>query len=355
MKILILQPRFEVYGGAELVIVRLCNYLSEKNIEHVLLTSNILSDVRRDLKKTEVIVPIESFDPFNDIRVYLKNNINNFTLFNLHNHPAEVLFYPYKRPSVWNCNEPSTMIMFGKEVPKEHIEAGQNISKIIVSDQYNQERIKKVYNKDSIIINYGIDIDFWSAKLDKEELRSKFHLENKFVLIHIGWFNEFKNQFHSLEAVHSLVKEIPNIKLLFVGFDNTSLGELCKKYVLDNSLENNVEFFGHINRNTLRQLLNCSDLGLFPYYEQGGWLSPFETLCAGVPIVVYPRTLSSRVIKENNLGIVSTSLKSTILDFYKDPIPYHSLTRNALNYIKKNMTWEQFCSRCLEVYKEVSE
>ena len=347
MKILVVQPNFAVYGGAELVIIRLCNYLSSKNIENTLISNNILPDIRRDLKSTEIIIS-------NDIIKYIKENLDVYDLINLHNHPAELFLYPQKKKSIWNCNEPATPILMGQSPPEEWIKAVQEINKIIVSDQFNKERIEKVYKVKNCIINrYGIDYDFWSPKLNKEELRSKYNLDG-FIIIHIGWFNEFKNQIQTLKAINSLKNIMPDIKVIFAGFNKTPLALDCMKYAIDNNLENNVIFTGHINRRTLREYVSCSDLAVFPFLKQGGWLSPFETLSAGVPVIASSEILCADLIRDNDLGEISDNLEKSILSFRaKNKDILLDKVKKAKDYISKNMTWEQYCENELNIFKEI--
>ena len=48
MRVLIVYPRIDLYGGAELLVVRLANYLTRSNIENALLTTNICDEVKND-------------------------------------------------------------------------------------------------------------------------------------------------------------------------------------------------------------------------------------------------------------------------------------------------------------------
>ena len=49
MKILLTHPRFEIYGGAEILLVKLINYLS-KNNKITLLTSAMNQEIEKDIK-----------------------------------------------------------------------------------------------------------------------------------------------------------------------------------------------------------------------------------------------------------------------------------------------------------------
>jgi hypothetical protein len=55
MKPLLVHPDMTYYGGAELVIVRLAQFLRENGIDHGLLTTGISETVQNEIPGTEVI------------------------------------------------------------------------------------------------------------------------------------------------------------------------------------------------------------------------------------------------------------------------------------------------------------
>ncbi len=59
MKVLLVYPRMAVYGGAELLIVRLCNFLSAQGIANTLLSTSVLPEVRENLENTPIL---EAYD-----------------------------------------------------------------------------------------------------------------------------------------------------------------------------------------------------------------------------------------------------------------------------------------------------
>jgi len=57
MKVLIVHPHMSLYGGAELVIVKLANYLTKNGIKNSILTLSMLDEIKKELKGTELIIP----------------------------------------------------------------------------------------------------------------------------------------------------------------------------------------------------------------------------------------------------------------------------------------------------------
>jgi len=183
MRILIVYPKFYIYGGAELVIVRLANYLTKRSIENAILTTAMLPEIEKDLDKTKVIIQKESKIPFNFLGIRemlalhkgIRNNLKDFDVINIHNYPAEISFFPFQKPAVWMCNEPPEIVLhinskqslFSKLAKKiilkfDKFVVRHYIKNTIVADEFNAERFKRIYGLKPEIINYGIDYDFFS-------------------------------------------------------------------------------------------------------------------------------------------------------------------------------------------------
>ncbi|MBF0517981.1 MAG: hypothetical protein HQK97_12885, partial [Nitrospirae bacterium] len=98
MRVLLVQPSMNVYGGSALVIVKLAEYLANAGIEHALLTTNILPDIERDLSYTPIFKSSYKssknwqLDVIKDI-VLLNNGVRQrakkFDVINIHSIPAE--------------------------------------------------------------------------------------------------------------------------------------------------------------------------------------------------------------------------------------------------------------------------
>ncbi len=124
---------------------------------------------------------------------------------------------------------------------------------------------------------------------------------------------------------------------------------------MENKINNHVYFTGQLSQKEIKALYASSHLAIFPIKVQGGWLSPFEALSAGVPIVVYPTMGAASIIKKNNLGVVSRDLSGSILTFFKNynKLQFKSNLKKSQRWIKDNLTWENFTKQLLNIFKEV--
>jgi glycosyltransferase involved in cell wall biosynthesis len=379
MKILIVYPSFYVSGGGEQLVVRLCNYLSSQGIFNGLLTTSMIDDVEKELIDTRIhIERIENEDSQASIRskykkqlIALRRGIEKYSAIydciNPHNFPAEMSCVYSRKPIVWMCNEPELFLI------KNHPNFKRSFSidrlyflilfflqkklikkyytHIVVSDNYNADRIKSIYKIFPHINNYGIDYDFFS-KFSSKKYSWKDKIKRKFIVLHVGMITPYKNQIESLKVLHHVIDIIPNIILIFAGGDfdkvyKSQLDEYIKKY----KLEDYVLFTGHIDRLELRNLYHSSSLLIHPIKAQGGWLSPFEMLCAGNPIIVSKVMTASSIINNEDIGIVTEDYANAITEIYKNYKFYKKEALNGKIFVKNNLNWNRFGEKMLEIFK----
>lgn len=373
MRVLIVYPKMDVYGGAELLVVRLSNHLTKNKIDNALLTTNILPEIQNDLIGTHIIkypyrIVKNILKPLNLFRTLwllhkgLRKNIKDFDIINVHNYPAELSIYPYHKPVVWMCNEPpevhvridderkyslrrffiGAILDFDKYVVRHHIK------NVVVADQFNDIRFRKLYGFNPHVINYGIDYDFFAQQTgDSEKKRT-----GRFTVLHVGMLTPLKNQMESIKTIEKLKNTIPGIKLILAGFGEGQYLLSLQEYIRAKQLEEYVEFTGHLSRGHLRALYHTSEVLLHPIKSQGGWLSPFEALCAKIPIVVSSEMTASNLIKKEKLGIVTDDFANAILDIYENPAKYNENALWRAEWVRNKLSWDNFCEKMLEVFSK---
>ena len=373
MRVLIVHPGIYVYGGAELVIVKLSNYMTNRGIENALLTTCMLPEMEKDLSGTEIIIqkkrryPLE-ISGFNELIALNRgatSRLNDFDVVNVHNCPAEFSTFPYHRPTIWMCNEPLLYLSLelkSSQIPKLIKEPLLSFDKFlvkyflrhaVVADEFNAKRFQKIYGFRPKIIPYGIDYEFFSKGNGKKGLE-KFDLFDNFVVLQVGVLNPFKNQIESIKTIEKLRNKIPKIKLLLVG-RGESEKPVLERYVRDRGLEKNVIFTEHLDRDLVRELYHACHVLLHPIKPQGGWLAPFEALCAGKPIVVSTEMTASDIIRREEIGVVTDDFPGVVWDIYKNPDKYSEMAKKGETWVKKNLSWERFCERMVDLFYEAME
>jgi 1,2-diacylglycerol 3-alpha-glucosyltransferase len=199
------------------------------------------------------------------------------------------------------------------------------------------------------VIPYGIDSEFWGEKIKTN--RADYQLKEKdFVIIAPSMVTPCKKQSEILDTLMTLQKVIPDIKVIFAGYkdDNNNYTKQLFQFISDNSLKENVMFTGMINREQLRNFYNLADAAVFAGSGQGSWLGGFEALATGTPIIVSPQLTCSELVKRENLGIVSDNLVESIKEIYNHREDYQKQARQQKEYVRQNLTWDNFCKTMTE-------
>lgn len=373
MRVLIVNPGIYVYGGAELVIVKLANYLTQRGIRNSFLTTAITPEMKRDLNGTEIIL-METDDILisnpllRDILLLyigLHRLLKDFDVINVHNFPAELSAFLCRKPVVWMCNEPpeiclrfaSEKSLFKKLFKKiilasDRFTVRRYVKNVVVADEFNAVRFNKIYGLKSRIINYGVDYEFFSQG-EINKIEDEYSLLGSFIVLQVGMLTPMKNQLESIKTIEKLKEKIPNIKLILAGWGEEAYIRLVKGCIKEKNLDDRVIITGHLNRDSIRNLYHVAGVLLHPITPQGGWLAPFEALCAQRFIVVSSEMTAADIIKREDIGIVTEDFAGVILDIYNNPDKYREMAIRGQKWVKENLSWDRFCEKMLNIFLEV--
>lgn len=363
MKVLVVQPRIPFYGGAESVIVNLCKYMVDKGIETTLFTtSDIPKEMVHDLPwdMTTKVWKNPTGKKFGEVWQTLKGVrelAQDYDVISAHNFPATLVSSVTKKPIVWMCNEPPELfddgsfrrgivLWWNKRMIKKHVED------IVVTDAYNGKRVKETYGVTPHIIPYGIDFNFWSARLgDYNEKKNP-------TLLQVGTFNEYKNQWKSVEVFEEVRKNIPDLRLVFIGPDRTPQGEFLRGYAEEYIKEGSIQLWGLQSRETIRWWFNHADVLLHPVEKQGGWLTPFEAMCTGLPVVVSDEFPGAPIILDEGIGCTISwariGASRTVLGMLKAPELSCVMGLRGKDWVRDNLSWEKFCEEMVKLLKKAA-
>ena len=358
MKVLIVHPQFYLYGGGELVIKELSDYLDRNNVEHDILTSKMISEVRKGFEGKNVIIPHEIFERkrrYADIMCdWVREHKDDYDVINYHNHPVQLISKFVPHANVWQCNEPSPEGIQGKPGVAEVECAQRYLDNIIVFDEYNAMRCNRLYDVNPIVNYYGINHKFFSGG-DAQVATDKYKLYDDFVVLHAAMIHPEKGQLESVKAISELKDKIPNIRLLLVGWDHHQYADRLREIISSNKLSDKIQIYPHIPRTDLINLYARADVLVQPCTDHGGWLVPFEALSAKLPVIVSETMTSSPIIRENHFGVVSNDLVKSIQDVKKQYAYYKNRAKKASKWIKTNLTWDKYGDTYMETFKDSIE
>ncbi len=144
--------------------------------------------------------------------------------------------------------------------------------------------------RETSICRYILDVESFSfSPRAREELRQKFGLESRRVLLHVGRMNSQKNQFFLLEAAREIFRLDPAAALVFIGTGELQ-GEIerrCHSLGLDRRV-----IFVPKTRD-VQSYMSLADLFLLPSLFEGNPIAGVEAQASGLPCI-----FSDRITKE---------------------------------------------------------
>jgi len=383
VKVLIVHPQMAIYGGAEIVIVKLARYLENHNHKVSILTLTTAN--HKDYEKLDIIIPtlekdriqyrmrngsiptlIEIYQIYGVTKALVRNKIKDYDIVNVHNFPA-IWTIPNHKPVLWMLNEIPDL-WHNQHIPgfiNPLLNAGRFgdrvISKskrpsVVVADERMAKLCEHRYQITPHVIPYGIDSDFWGEKVHADRADYQFK-DSDFIVIAPSMVTPCKKQSDILDAILALRQVIPELKVIFAGYkdDNNDYTKQLYKFINDNSLIENVMFTGMINREQLRILYNLANAAIFAGRGQGSWLGGFEALATGTPIIVSPQLTCSELVNSEKLGIVSDNLFESIKELYEHQKDYKKQVEQQKEYVRQYLTWDNFCetmTECMRVKLE---
>ena len=90
------------------------------------------------------------------------------------------------------------------------------------------------------------------------------------------------------------------------------------KYIDEHKLQDYVTIDGTFgDRNYLRKLYHSVDVLIQPTKDQGGWISPLEAICSGLPVVASEDAVFANYFKEHKLANVTNDYKNALFSAQK--------------------------------------
>lgn len=127
---------------------------------------------------------------------------------------------------------------------------------------------------------------------------------------------------------------------------------MLESYIKEKKIDDNIVITGQLDRESVRDLYHASDILLHPVKSQGGWLSPFEALCAKKPIVVSREMTAADIIERENIGIVTNDFTGAIDKVYNNPEKYYDIADKGGKWVRDNLNWDNFCQGMLNLFNK---
>lgn len=179
----------------------------------------------------------------------------------------------------------------------------------------------------AFLIHNAVDLDIYKYSIDeRNRIRNEFNISDKYVLGHIGRFNQQKNHNFLLDIFKKVLDIRPDSVLMLVG--KGELESKIKAKSKELGILNNIIFTGV--RSDIPSLLSAMDVFVFPSLYEGMPNTVIEAQATGLPCII-----SDTVTGEANITKSVKYLPITNIDLWVDTILKIGIDNIRHNYNKE--------------------
>lgn len=225
---------------------------------------------------------------------------------------------------------------------------------IVFNSKNLKHRLLKVLpeykNKSSVLYPCPEQIFYDSISTEEiNNLKAKYALEGKKVMLAVGRFDEGKGHTHLIRMLPKILERVPNLVWFVVGDGPKKdflLGEIQKR-----SLQSITRFIGEIPHKELSKFYHLADLFVLLTHpdegrEEGLGLVFLEAAAAGLPVVAGKSGGVEEAVVHTQTGIVvdiykgDESVIESIVKMLQDKEYAKRLADNAKSRVQADFKWE---------------
>ena len=203
------------------------------------------------------------------------------------------------------------------KIKKWDVANSKNVDFFIANSNYVAQRIKRIYNRESIVIYPPVDVDFFKLEEQKEDY---YFTSSRLV------------SYKKVQLIVETFNELPHLKLI-VGGDGPEFQKL------KNIAKSNIEFVGFVNYEKLRKLMQKAKAFVFAAEEDFG-IIPVEAQACGTPVIAFGKGGALETVLENQTGVFFEEqsiykLKEAISAFEKLEFDPKKIREHATKFSKQ--------------------
>lgn len=208
------------------------------------------------------------------------------------------------------------------KMQKWDLSNSENVDYFIANSKYIAQRIKKTYNKDSVVIYPPVDVDFFSL----EETKEDYYLTASRLV-----------PYKKIQLIVEAFNELPDLKLIVAG-EGPELEKLKKV------AKSNIEFVGFVENKKLRSLMQKAKAFIFAAEEDFG-IIPVEVQACGTPVIALSKGGTLETVVENQTGIffdeqTAEKIKKAVIEFGKKKFDPKVIREHSLIFSKERFEKE---------------
>lgn len=147
---------------------------------------------------------------------------------------------------------------------------------------------KKAFDRKGIVISNGIDTHAFAFSEDARwQIRSQYHVEDRFVIGHSGTLLPLKNQEFLIRMMPEILKKRSDAVLMLLGNGEEDYRNELKRIATEIRVADRVVFCGGVSN--VHDYLSAFDVFAFPSLREGTPLALIEAQTNGLPCIISDR------------------------------------------------------------------
>lgn len=347
-------------GGAQKIVLQLCNDDSSKNKHFVASSGGVLVSKLNILKVPHFeIYDMENKDPISIIRNIKKlySVIHEYKIDIIHAHHRMAAFYSrllatlspnlkciYTAHNIFENKKLFTRFSLKRSTI---VAVGQGVANNLENYfEIDIDRINVIYNSvKKAQLNFEL--------LDSDIKRLKE--QGRIVVAFIGRLTKQKGVDIFLKAMSIVLKDIENVFGVVIG-NGEEISEM-KRMCRELGIENRILFLGY--KNNVNEIITQVDFVVLPSRWEGFPLTPIEVFSNGKTIVASNISGNNEIVIDKQNGLLFESenysvLGDRIIRLVKDKKLLKELESGALDSFTKKYEYNVFKKKYLDLYENIS-
>ncbi len=242
---------------------------------------------------------------------------------------------------------------------------------VTISEVSKKELLKRNIKQEKIKINHpGVNFNEFQINTSISELKKKYNLHNKKILLSVGRLAKRKGIFEFISrSLPLIIKEFPEVIYIVIGGNPKKslihkgdlLGRIKKEIKIKN-LQNNVKLLGEVDKETLINYYNASDILILPVIPlkedmEGFGMVFIEAGACGKPVIgTNTGGIPDAVDKKSGILIEPTTdfhknLAKSIIHLLRNPILMKKMGEYGKKRVKENFDWPIIAKKYNKIFK----
>ncbi|MBI3032341.1 glycosyltransferase family 4 protein [Candidatus Woesearchaeota archaeon] len=179
--------------------------------------------------------------------------------------------------------------------------------------------------------------------------------DNSFRILLVSNIRPVKNNLFPIKPCESLRKQIPNLKLHFVG--KVLDQEYFKKFKQITTGKRWITYYGEVPHHEIYRYYTCVDVALNTSLSEGGMANTLlEAMYLKIPVIASSITGNKTIVKNHKTGLLyadENGFKKALLCLYHNPQLKEKLTGAAYEQVINQFSPQKECEGYLGVYNQL--